>query len=115
MISRYRSSRPGIPGTSLPAVPMIVGIGRGCWFGPEMCDMCHDGPMPTALDEPALVPDAGVTFGQMVRLGAALATAGAGFLHLDAAGDHTGHAHIAGFFVAIGVGQLAGAVNAARR
>ncbi|MGH9138599.1 MAG: hypothetical protein ACRD0G_16395 [Acidimicrobiales bacterium] len=56
-----------------------------------------------------------LSFAHTVRLGAALATAGAGFLHLDAAGDHTEHAHIAAFFVAAGVAQFAAAAAIAQR
>jgi hypothetical protein len=57
----------------------------------------------------------GIAFGQVVRLCAALATAGAGVLHLDAAGDHTEHWHIAGFFVTVAVVQLLWAAAVARR
>jgi hypothetical protein len=56
-----------------------------------------------------------MTFGQVVRIAAALAAAGAGILHLDAAGDHTEHAHVAAFFVAVAVAQLAWASSIARR
>ncbi|HJR24417.1 MAG TPA: hypothetical protein VJ804_03015, partial [Acidimicrobiales bacterium] len=56
----------------------------------------------------------GITFGQVVRVCAALATAGAGVLHLDAAGDHTEHWHIAGFFVAVACLQLLWAASVAR-
>jgi hypothetical protein len=57
----------------------------------------------------------GTTFGQVVRISAALTTAGAGMLHLDAAGDHTDHPHVAAFFVVVAVVQLLWASAAARR
>jgi hypothetical protein len=60
-------------------------------------------------------PRHGLRFGQLVRTGAALAAAGAGILHLDAARDHTEHPHIAAFFIAVGVAQLAWAASMARR
>jgi len=59
--------------------------------------------------------EGGITFGQVVRISAALTTAGAGVLHLDAAGDHTDHAHVAAFFVIVAVVQLLWASAAARR
>jgi hypothetical protein len=43
----------------------------------------------------------------LVLLGAAFATAGAGIVHLDTVGDHTEHPFIAGFFVVVGLVQLA--------
>jgi hypothetical protein len=51
----------------------------------------------------------GLTVGHLVRLGAAMATAGAGLIHLDTAGDHTAHPHLAAFFVLLGGAQLAAA------
>ncbi len=57
----------------------------------------------------------GIAFGQIVRICAALATAGAGVLHLDAAGDHTDHEHIAAFFVGVAVVQILWAATAVRR
>ena len=69
--------------------------------------------MHTAVETSATTPSTtpptsppGFTFAHVVRLCAALATAGAGFLHLDAAGDHTEHAHIAAFFVIASIGQF---------
>lgn len=61
----------------------------------------------TTTAGPAPGGTTGPTFAHLVRVGAALATAGAGFLHLDAAGDHTEHAHIAGFFVVVAIAQFA--------
>ena len=74
--------------------------------------------MATAVDASAVgAPAPGPTlgFGQLVRTGAALAAAGAGILHLDAARDHTEHPHIAAFFVAVAILQLAWAASMARR
>src|SRR5687768_13033440 len=50
-----------------------------------------------------------VTFASLVRVGAAMAVAGAGLIHLDAVGDHTTHPHVAGFFILLGAAQLAAA------
>lgn len=55
-------------------------------------------------DRPQAVP--GLTLIRLVLLGAAFALAGAGLVHLDAAGDHTEHAFIAAFFVGAGIAQL---------
>jgi hypothetical protein len=57
----------------------------------------------------------GIAFGQVVRLCAAMAVAGAGVLHLDAAGDHSEHWHIQAFFVVVAVVQLLWAAAVARK
>ncbi len=55
-----------------------------------------------------------VSLSRILLLGSAFAMAGAGLVHLDAAGDHTDHAFIATFFVFAGVLQLLVAAGVAQ-